>query len=89
VSTVIEVDERRRISLGKIGHHSRYVVHEESDGTIVMEPAVVLTQAEAKLMAMPELLARIESGDEHPEQYRPRISRAERAKRATEEAQQA
>ena len=82
VSTVIELDDRRRLSLGKIGRHSRYVVTEQPDGTIVMEPAVVVTKAEAQLLAMPELIDRIENSQTRPEQYRPRASRAERLKRA-------
>jgi hypothetical protein len=76
MSTVIELDERRRISLGKIGHHDRYIVHEEPDGTIVLEPAVVLTEAEARFMANPQLLARIEDNRAHPERRRPRRRRS-------------
>lgn len=75
MDTVIELDDRRRVSLGKIGHHTRYVVHEEPDGTIIMEPAVVLTEAEARIMAMPELLAQIADNRAHPERRRARRSR--------------
>jgi hypothetical protein len=37
---IIELDERRRASFGRIGRpeHRRYLVTEESDGTIVMRP---------------------------------------------------
>lgn len=59
--TVVELDDRRRVSFGRIGHpeHRRYLVREEPDGTIVMTPAVVMTETEARLLANPELTAQI------------------------------
>jgi hypothetical protein len=65
--TLVELDDRRRISLGKIGRHSRYLVHEEDDGTIILEPAVVLSEAEARLMANAELVSQIEDNRAHSE----------------------
>ncbi len=47
---LIEVDGRRRLSLGRIGRHSRYLAAEEPDGTIVLTPAVVLTVQEAEAL---------------------------------------
>ncbi|MGY2066197.1 hypothetical protein [Blastococcus sp. SYSU DS0619] len=75
-TTVIELDERRRVSFGKIGHHDRYLVHEDPDGTITLEPAVVLSEAEARFMANPALLAQIEDNRAHPERRVPRRRRA-------------
>lgn len=43
VATMVEPDDRRRLSLGKIGRHSRYLVREERDRTLIFEPAIVLT----------------------------------------------
>jgi hypothetical protein len=45
---LIELDERRRASLGKIGRaeHRRYLAHEEPDGTIVFVPAVLTPERE-------------------------------------------
>lgn len=42
--TVIELDDRRRAALGKIGHkdHSRYLVTEQEDGTLIWTPAAVV-----------------------------------------------
>ena len=59
---LIELDDRRRVSLGKVGRpeHRRYLVHEEPDGTLVLHPAIVMTESEARLMANPELTEQIE-----------------------------
>lgn len=58
---LVELDDRRRVSLGKIGRpeHTRYIVEEEPDGTLVLTPAVVMSELEAKLLANRELVERI------------------------------
>jgi len=62
VDILIELDERRRASFGRIGRpeHRRYLAHEEEDGTVVLVPAVVMPESQARLMANPELVAQIE-----------------------------
>ncbi len=75
MSSLIELDERRRASLGKIGRHSRYLVREEPDGTLIFEPAVVLTEAEQRYLNNKALAARIEDNQAHPERRRPRPQR--------------
>jgi hypothetical protein len=72
---LVEVDSRRRLSLGRVGRHDRYLVREEADGTIVLEPAVVFTEAEARVLSAPELLARIEDNRAHPERRQVRRRR--------------
>lgn len=59
---VVELDDRRRVSLGKIGRpeHRRYLAHEEPDGTIVFTPAVVMSEAQYQLLANPDLVAQME-----------------------------
>jgi hypothetical protein len=59
---IVELDSRRRLSLSKVGHpeYTRYFLHEEPDGTIVLTPAVVMTAFEAKVIAHPELARRFE-----------------------------
>jgi hypothetical protein len=78
---LIELDDRRRVSLGKVGRpeHRRYLVHEESDGTLVLHPAVVMTESEARLMANPELASQIEQAITEPSTRvrRGRLSRKE------------
>jgi hypothetical protein len=45
---LIELDERRRASLGRVGRaeHRRYLAHEEPDGTIVFVPAALIPERE-------------------------------------------
>src|SRR4051794_34536723 len=57
---VVELDSRRRTSLGKVGRHDRYLVSEEPDGTLIFEPAVVMSELEARLMSNKTLVAEME-----------------------------
>jgi len=57
---LIELDERRRATLGKLGRHRRYLAHEEPNGVIVLIPAVVMTETEMRLLARPDLIEQIE-----------------------------
>lgn len=70
---IVETDARGRASLGKPG--GRYLMHEESDGTLILEPAVVVTELERRFMANAALQAQIAYAKEHPEQAKPRQSR--------------
>lgn len=65
---VLELDERRRASFGRIGRaeHHRYLVTEEADGTIVLTPAVVMTELEARMLAKRDLVDRIEANRQDP-----------------------
>lgn len=44
---LLELDSRRRASLGRIAKHAFYFVRVEEDGTIVLTPALVMTPQEA------------------------------------------
>jgi hypothetical protein len=61
---LVELDDRRRVQLAKIGHrgHRRYLATVADDGTITLVPAVVLTEREAAVLADPELVAAITAG---------------------------
>lgn len=61
MSTLIELDSRRRASLKTIATHDRYLVEVEADGTIVLTPAVVMSTVEARLHERPDILARVET----------------------------
>ena len=52
---LLEVDARKRISLGSIAKHDRYLAHVEDDGTIVLTPAVVTPLTQSKFDASPEV----------------------------------
>lgn len=66
---IVELDSRRRASLGRIGRaeHTRYLAHEEPDGSIVLEPAVVLSELEASFLRNRALVNTIEDNRAHPE----------------------
>jgi len=50
-------------------------MHEESDGTLVLEPAVVVTELERRFLANAALQADINYAQAHPEQRVRRRSR--------------
>ncbi len=56
MSQLLDLDDRRRTTLSKIGHHRRYLAEELADGTVVLHPAVVMTEVQARLLAAPDLL---------------------------------
>jgi hypothetical protein len=72
MSIMVELDERRRLSLGKVGHHSRYLVREERDGTLIFEPAVVLTEFEARVLSNDEIVTQLRDSQADSSRRRPR-----------------
>ena len=42
----LEVDSRRRISLGELAKADRYLVEQDDEGKITLTPAVVMTLAQ-------------------------------------------
>lgn len=68
-NVLIEVDERRRLSLGRVGRpeHRRYLAHEEPDGTVVLVPAAVVPEAQLRLLENRELVEQIERAVTNPE----------------------
>lgn len=67
---IVETDARGRASLGRPGR--RYLMHEQSDGTLTLEPAVVVTDLERRFMANAALQAQVDYARAHPEQRRSR-----------------
>ena len=74
---LVELDDRRRVSLGRLGRqeHTRYLVTEEPDGTLVFTPAVVLSELEVKLLANDELVASILANRADPDRLVTRTRR--------------
>lgn len=64
--SLLEVDVRRRISLGPLAKHDRYLAEVEEDGTIVLTPAVVISLAEARLHGATETSARVDDFLDNP-----------------------
>jgi hypothetical protein len=65
--SLLEVDSRRRISLGSLAEHDRYLVDVEADGTIILTPAVVMSAAEARLHAATETSRTIDEFLDNPQ----------------------
>ena len=58
----LQVDSRGRVTLGRLAAEGvrHYLAHPQPDGSILLEPAEVISTAEARLRENPELLARLE-----------------------------
>lgn len=61
VTAMIELDARHRAPLGKLAQHDRYLTTVERSGRIIMEPVVVLTHAQVKLLQDGEYWAGVET----------------------------
>lgn len=48
---LVTLQDRSRANLGKLAEHDRYLVHREPDGTLIWEPAEVISVTEARLLA--------------------------------------
>jgi hypothetical protein len=61
---LVEVDDRRRVALGKIGRpqDTRYLVTAHADGTIVLRPAIVMTEAQLRYVGSPDVVGQVEEG---------------------------
>lgn len=73
VETVIDTDKRGRASLGR--PDKRYLLTEEPDGTLVLRPAVVISELERRFLENAALQAQIAYAKQHPEERRPRKQR--------------
>lgn len=56
---LLQTDSRGRIALGKLGNAGHYLARTDPSGRIVLEPAVVRTQTEDRLLRDPEFIARM------------------------------
>ncbi|SED92849.1 hypothetical protein [Rhodococcus koreensis] len=57
---LIELDARGRANLGRFSKNARFLAHSEEDGTIVLQPARIVTAAEERLHRNPEVLERVQ-----------------------------
>jgi hypothetical protein len=55
----VELQDRKRANLAHIAKHDAYLVREEPDGTLIWEPATVITQAERRLLQDAALVAQV------------------------------
>jgi hypothetical protein len=58
VETLIELDERKRVVLS-MARPGRYLARVEHDGTIVLRPAVVMSELEAAILRSPDIMRQL------------------------------
>lgn len=73
--TLVELDTRGRVSLGKVADHHHYLLRHEEGGVLILEPAVVVSTAQARLDAQPELKAQLTDALARPARAVPRRQR--------------
>jgi hypothetical protein len=60
---LVETDGRGRTNLSKLSKNGRFLGRVEKDGTIVLEPATIVTAAQERLMRNPHAIDAILEGD--------------------------
>lgn len=80
-STLIETDARSRVTLPGSRSNRRYLVREEPDGTLILEPAVVLSELELRYLSS-SVAAKVEDARAHPERAKGRPARRTPARAA-------
>jgi len=78
MTTLVSTDARGRVSLGHPNQDYRLTEH--ADGTLVLEPAVVMSELERRFLADAGLQAQIAYYRAHPEELVTSERRAKRAK---------
>lgn len=63
---LLELDGRRRLTLGKLAEHDRYLVSVLDSGRILLEPAVVMTESEFALAHDEAFWARVAESAKGP-----------------------
>jgi prophage tail gpP-like protein len=77
---LVELQDRKRANLARIAKHDAYLVREEADGTLIWEPATVITEAERRLLQDQALMSQIaEARSNHASLRRRDRSNAQRA----------
>jgi len=67
---LVTIQERGRVNLGRLAEHDRYLVHREPDGTLIWEPAAVMSVTEARLLADPGVMSVLEANESDPSRLR-------------------
>lgn len=69
---LVTLQDRSRVNLGKLAEHDRYLVHREPDGTLIWEPAEVISVTEARLLASGDFMASLAASRADPSGLRRR-----------------
>jgi hypothetical protein len=68
----VVLQDRKRANLARIALHDQYLVHVEPDGTLIWEPAEIVSVTERKLMEDLTLMRTIAANREDPSRLRTR-----------------
>lgn len=60
MTTTIEVDARKRVSLGALATASQYLAEVDDDGVITLVPARIVSETELRLLGRPDILGAVE-----------------------------
>jgi len=60
---LIETDSRGRTNLSKFSKNDRFLGRVEEDGTIILEPAVIVTAAQDRLRRNPETMQMLDEAE--------------------------
>jgi len=55
------------VTLGQHARHERYLITSESDGTVILTPAVVVSELEARLLRRPDVVEKLRADLAEPE----------------------
>lgn len=69
---LVTLQDRSRANLGRLAEHDRYLVHREPDGTLIWEPAEVMSATEARLLSDENLKKVIAANRADPSRLRRR-----------------
>lgn len=69
---LVTVQGGSRANLEKLAEHDRYLVHREPDGTLIWEPAEVMSASEARLLCDENLEAVVGANRGDPSRLRRR-----------------
>lgn len=69
---LVTLQDRSRANLGKLAEHDRYLVHREPDGTLIWEPAEVISVTEARLLANGDFMESLAASRGDPRSLRRR-----------------
>ena len=69
---LVILQDRKRANLARIAQHDQYLVHIEPDGTLIWEPAEIVSVAERKLLEHARLMAVIAANRADPSRLRTR-----------------
>jgi hypothetical protein len=65
-SFLVQKDNRGRVSLGAVMTDDRYLVTRDAEGRIVLEPVVVMTATEQRLLSSPAFIRKMTEAADAP-----------------------